>query len=225
MASSDPAGDGTGYGGDMLAPVIPIFPLTGAILLPRGHLPLNIFEPRYLAMVRAAMTGPRLIGMVQPRTGHEGTAKPPIYDIGCVGRIVQFEETADGRFLIELEGVSRFAIAQELSATTPYRQVRADYSRHEADRLPPAALPATLRAALIDSLRQYLAAIQMEAEWDAIGAVDDESLVTSLVVSCPFEPAEKQVLLEALSLEERARTLDMLLQFNNASGDDDVSVH
>ena len=180
---------------------VPVFPLTGALLLPRGTLPLNIFEPRYLAMVRDAMaaTGAshRIIGIIQPR----GADRRPkvnalaihsaLYDVGCIGRIADFRETDDGRILIALTGISRFRIAAELDRTTLYRQVMADYHDFPDDRDDPDPLTAAARAALEDVLRIYLDAQGLSADWEAVHSADDEALVTTLSGVCPFEPGGK----------------------------------
>jgi Lon protease-like protein len=202
-----------------LPTAIPVFPLTGALLLPRGTLPLNIFEPRYLAMVRDAMaaTGAanRMIGIIQPRSQGE---PPPLYDVGCVGRIGDYRETDDGRILIALTGVTRFRIAAELDRTTLYRQVMADYHDFAEDRDEPEPLTATARAGLEDVLRAYLDAQGLSADWEAVHAADDEALVTTLSGVCPFDPAEKQALLEAEDLPERAATLTALMAFAQGLG-------
>ncbi len=201
---------------------VPVFPLTGALLLPRGLLPLNIFEPRYLAMVKDAMaaTGAanRIIGMVQPR----GTGKPPaLYEVGCLGRITDYRETEDGRILIALAGVSRFRITAELDRMTLYRQVIADYHGFQDDRDEPPALASAARAGLEDVLRTYLDAQGLSADWEAVKSADDESLVTTLASVCPFDPAEKQALLEAETLASRAATLTALMTFAQGSGSND----
>jgi Lon protease-like protein len=206
-------------GNEPLPTAVPVFPLTGAVLLPRGLLPLNIFEPRYLAMVRDAMaaTGAanRIIGMIQPRGMGE---PPPLFDVGCLGRISDFRETEDGRILIALTGVSRFRIQAELDRTTPYRQVMADYHGFRSDRSDPAPLAAAARAGLEDVLRAYLDAEGLSADWEAVKNADDEALVTTLASVCPFDPAEKQALLEAPSLAERTQTLMALMTFAQGLG-------
>lgn len=206
-------------GYEPLPTAVPVFPLTGALLLPRGLLPLNIFEPRYLAMIRDAMaaTGAanRIIGMIQPRTNGE---PPSLYDIGCLGRISDYRETDDGRILIALTGVSRFRIQAELDRTTPYRQVMADYHGFRSDRSEPMPLAAAARAALEDVLHAYLDAGGLSADWEAVKSADDEALVTTLASVCPFDPAEKQALLEAGSLAERAQTLTALMTFAQGLG-------
>lgn len=199
------------FGSDTLPELIPVFPLSGALMLPRATLPLNIFEPRYLAMVRDAMAGDRLVGIVQPR---DADREPPsLYDIGGVGRITQFAETGDGRFLIALTGLQRFRIRKEFDADTPYRQVAAEYEAFAADWRDPEPLPAALRADLENSLKVYLETRDMSADWDAVGSADDESLVHTLATVCPFEAVEKQALLEAEDLRLRTSTLSALMAF------------
>ncbi|WP_416907384.1 MAG: LON peptidase substrate-binding domain-containing protein [Polymorphobacter sp.] len=198
-----------------LPSAVPVFPLTGALLFPRGLLPLNIFEPRYLAMVRDAMEAKgaanRIIGMIQPRAG--GSETPPLYEVGCLGRISDFRETEDGRILIALVGVSRFRVAAELDRTTLYRQVMTDYLGFQGDRDEPDPLSAAARASLEEVLRSYLDTQGLAADWDAVKGADDEALVTTLACVCPFDPAEKQALLEAETLARRADTLTTLMAF------------
>ena len=206
-------------GDEPLPAAVPVFPLTGALLLPRGVLPLNIFEPRYLAMIRDAMaaTGAanRIIGIIQPRTEGE---PPPLYDVGCLGRISDYRETEDGRILIALIGVTRFRIQAELDRTTLYRQVMVDYLGFGDDRDDPDALAAAARAGLEDVLHAYLDAKGLSADWDAVKDADDEALVTTLASVCPFDPAEKQALLEAEDLADRAATLTALMTFAQGLG-------
>ena len=197
---------------EALPGVIPVFPLPGALLLPRAHLPLHIFEPRYLAMVRDAMKGDRIIGMVQP-FGLQEDGRPGLFSVGCAGHIAQFEEVQDGRFLIALKGVCRFRIARELEVDTPYRQVQADYAPYVHDRMPPAPLPSALRAQLLDQLTQYLEARTLKADWESIHHADDEMLVSAICMLCPFEETDKQALLEAASLAERAEAAVLLMRF------------
>jgi hypothetical protein len=201
---------------------VPVFPLTGAILLPRAVLPLNIFEPRYLAMVRDAMAAEgaahRIIGMIQPRGPGE---PPPVYDVGCLGRITEFRETDDGRILIALVGLTRFRVAAELDRTTLYRQVMTDYHGFSEDRDDSESLPAAQRAALEEGLQAYLDALGLAADWEAVKSADDDSLVTTLCSVCPFDPAEKQALLEAPTLVDRANTLLTLMRFAAGPGASD----
>jgi hypothetical protein len=191
-----------------------LFPLGGTILLPRAVMPLNIFEPRYLAMVRDAMATDHMIAIVQPRTEtSSSTDKPDLFTIGAVGRITQYSETGDGRFLIALTGLARFQLVSELPATTPYRQAEVRYTPYAADWSPADPLAAIARESLESTLRAYLEAQGLSADWDAVKSADDESLVNTLSVVCPFTPAERQALLEAQSLPDRASTLTTLMQF------------
>lgn len=202
-----------------LPDTIPIFPLPGALLLPGGRLPLNIFEPRYLAMVEDALGSGRMFGMIQPDPtlppARDGSG-PGLYRVGCLGRLASFAETDDGRFLITLGGVARFRVVEELALRRGYRRVRADYAGFAADlREEPAPLD---RPGLVGALRGYFRARGIEANWEAVEQTPDAMLVTTLAMVCPFEPAEKQALLEAADAAERARRLVALLQMG-AHGD------
>lgn len=189
-----------------------IFPLDGALLFPRGALPLHIFEPRYREMVRDALDGMAMIGMVQPRGPGD---PPPLFSIGCVGRIGDLSETPDGRFMLTLAGLHRFRIAEELAVTTPYRQVMANYDGF-ADGDDPVPLAPAMRAAVEHELAGYLGARSMAADWTAVTDADDESLINSLAAACPFEIAERQALLEASTLAERADLLLAFMRFADA---------
>lgn len=196
--------------------ILPIFPLSGAIVLPRADLPLNIFEPRYLEMVRAALAGNGLIGMVQPRDAAGGVEKPPVYPIGTAGRITAHKETGDGRILITLTGFCRFAILEELVVETGYRQVRVDMARFKADLPEADPIEPAERVRMLAALKRYLATHDLQAEWESIDSAPDETLVSALCMICPFGPAEKQALLEAATLAERVRTLTMLFEFEGS---------
>ena len=193
-----------------LPDTLPIFPLTGVLLLPRGQLPLNIFEPRYLAMTRDAMAGERLIGMVQPSDPPIREMNPAVYRTGCAGRITSFSETDDGRFLIMLTGVSRFRIREELPLLSGYRRVVPDWTDFAADRSADEA--GFDRARLTQGLRHFFTQRQVDADWSAIDQAPGEHLVTSIAMMCPFAPSEKQALLEAKNLDERARLLTALIE-------------
>jgi Lon protease-like protein len=197
------------HGPGDVADVIPLFPLAGALLLPRGQIPLNIFEPRYLAMVDDALrSGARLIGMIQPDPAHpEPVDRPPLYRIGCVGRITQFAETGDGRYLIQLTGISRFAVDQELEVTTPYRQCRVTYVPFADDFVARKGEETVDRAALLNALSAFLKANKLKADWEGIENAPNEALVNALAMMSPYGPAEKQALLEAPNLKERAEIL------------------
>jgi len=195
-----------------LCETLPIFPLPGVLLLPRGQLPLNIFEPRYLAMTRDALAGDRLIGMVQPSDPHQPlSGSPAVYPTGCAGRITSFSETEDGRFLITLTGLCRFRIAEELPPVNGYRRVVPHWNEFAGD-LRSNRDPGFDRERLIRGLRAYFDRHQIKAEWGAIGSVPGERLVTSIAMVCPFEPSEKQALLEAPDLEARARLLTAIVE-------------
>lgn len=199
---------------------IPIFPLSGAILLPRCRLPLNIFEPRYLNMIDDALAGDRIIGMVQPIGRRSDDAAPATYSIGCAGRIAQFSETDDGRYLITLVGVSRFDVKSEPPAQKPYRIAQCDWRRFQDDF---AACDAEEvdRASLMGALRRYLNAERLDADWPSIERAKPEALVNSLAMICPFEPDEKQALLEAPRLKDRAEALTALMRITTAERSDD----
>lgn len=198
---------------------IPIFPLTGAILLPRCRLPLNIFEPRYLNMVDDALAGDRMIGMVQPVDPDGSDPAPEIYPIGCAGRIAQFSETDDGRYLITLIGVSRFHVEGEPQARKPYRVAQCDWGRFHAD-LAQSQEDSVNRRELIDALRRYLDAERLDADWSSVERAKPEALVNSLAMICPFDPHEKQALLEAPQLKDRAEALVALMRIATARDDD-----
>ncbi|MCC7428494.1 MAG: LON peptidase substrate-binding domain-containing protein [Alphaproteobacteria bacterium] len=195
---------------------IAIFPLTGALLLPGGRLPLNIFEPRYLNMTVDALGQGRMFGMVQPSPQEPaGEAGPGLYRIGCLGRIASFSETEDGRFLITLAGVCRYRIAEELAMRRGYRRVRAEYRDFTADldcNLARGTKGGAERRAIEEALRAYFRAQGLQANWEAIGETTDDALVASLCMICPFEAREKQALLEAQTPADRARMLLALLE-------------
>lgn len=211
------AGNGRYESAGDLPDSIPVFPLSGALLLPSGQMPLNIFEPRYLAMVDAAIAGDRLIGMIQPALG-AGEERPgaTLCEIGCLGRITQFSETGDGRYLITLSGVSRFRIVEELDAGTPYRQCRI-----AVDDFPDLAEPRkgedqVDRTALLNTFRAYLQANGMEADWDSVERASNAGLVTALSMMSPWGPLEKQALLEAPDHARRAETLIAITEISLA---------
>jgi hypothetical protein len=213
-------------GPDDLPAVIPVFPLAGALLLPRGQMPLNIFEPRYLAMVDAALrSGDRLIGMIQPDPAHPGPDqnKPHLFQIGCVGRLTQFAESGDGRYLIQLTGVSRFRVEEELAVTTPYRQCKVTYHPFIDDFTARKGEDEVDRKALLTALSAFLKANNLKADWEGIENAPNEALVNALAMMSPYEAAEKQALLEAPDLKTRAEILIAVTQIalakNNTSGE------
>ncbi|MBM3585736.1 MAG: peptidase S16 [Alphaproteobacteria bacterium] len=214
-----------------LPETLPLFPLPGVLLLPRGRLPLNIFEPRYLAMVEDALKAERLIGMIQPADAEASLAPDParqpaeLFRVGCAGRMTQFGETDDGRYLITLTGVSRFAIAEELPLTEGgYRRARVDWARYAEDRGETEAR-AIDRDALLAALRHYFKRRKLSANWDAVTSAADDALVTALAMVCPFEAREKQALLESAGLAERAALLLALFHIGAAhDGDGDAKL-
>ncbi len=198
----------------------PVFPLAGALLLPRGRLPLNIFERRYLAMVEDSLGAGRMFGMIQPDSHQpESASGPGLYRVGCLGRLSSFSETDDVRFLITLTGLVRFAVAAELDMRRGYRRVRGDFSPYLADLQPTTGPIGVEREALLTALRGYFARRNFEANWDAVRRMQDHELVTTLSMICPFEPAEKQALLQAATDADRAATLLTLLQMGAAETD------
>ena len=201
----------------------PVFPLSGTVLLPRGNLPLNIFEPRYLAMIRDAMQTDQIIGMVQPRDDDPNDLTPELYRTGCVGHISNFQETDDGRYLVTLSGLCRFDIVEELDVTTPYRQVVADFRRWHED-LQPETPPDSLRGTLVAALRGYFDHHEIEADWKAIENAPFTGLITSLAMICPFQASEKQALLETDTLERQAKLLTALMQMALMEDGDDARV-
>lgn len=207
-----------------LPEIFAVFPLAGALLLPGGRLPLNIFEPRYLAMTEDALAAGRVFGMVQPDPNRPREATGPgLYRVGCLGRVTSFAETDDGRYLITLTGLVRFAVIEELAVRRGYRRIRGEFSAFAADLNGDAVAPRFDRAALLLALRAYFARRNFEANWDAIGQMADDPLITTLSMVCPFEAAEKQALLEAPSGAERAAALLALLQMDSHDSQTDRS--
>ena len=203
-----------------LPEVIPVFPLPGALLLPRGRLPLNIFEPRYLAMLDDALkTDHRLIGMIQPLEARNGEP-PRLRKIGCAGRIIAFSEAEDGRYLITLAGVARFRVSEELDGFQPYRRVKASWSGFDRDLGRSEDDPDFDRDAFLTTLGRFFSLAQLSSDWDTLREADPEMLINSLSMLCPFEVEEKQALLEAPTLSNRRETLTALMQFAIAAGGD-----
>jgi len=208
-----------------LPAIIPVFPLTGALLLPRGQMPLNIFEPRYLAMVDDVLReGHRLIGMIQPDVAHSHNAdRPVLFQVGCVGRITQLAEAGDGRYILELTGVSRFKVAEEIAVTTAYRRCRVDYEPFIDDFTARKGEDEVDREALLSALRAFLKANQLKVDWEGIDNAPNEALVNALAMMSPYGAAEKQALLEAHDLKTRAEILiavtEMDLAKKKTSGD------
>ena len=203
-----------------LPEIIPVFPLPGALLLPRARLPLHLFEPRYLAMLEDALkTRERLIGMVQPSPvpGREGGAG--LHRIGCVGRVTQLSETEDGRYMITLTGLSRFRVTGEVEGFTPYRRAQVCWDSFERDMGPTETDPGFDRDAFMNLLSRYFSARSLGTDWDALQEADDELLINSLSILLGFEPGEKQALLEAPTLVTRRETLVTLLEYALRGGE------
>ena len=200
---------------------VPIFPLSGALLLPGGRLPLNIFEPRYLQMVDAVMAHARIVGMIQP--GFDGALRedgePEIVSVGCMGRITSLSETGDGRYMIALQGICRFRVAEELDVRTPFRQCRVIPFGADLQEDPSAAR--VDRPALLKTFRAYLEANDLQADWESVSRAENTMLVNALSMMAPYGPAEKQALLEASDLRTRAETLIALTEMALARDDDD----
>lgn len=202
--------------------VIPVFPLPRALLLPRTELPLNIFEPRYLQMIEDTIRGDRLIGMIQPNEPEDNaTSVPPLYRIGCVGRLTNFAETGDGKYQVVLTGVSRFQIVEEEKVETPYRQCRVDYRMFAEDLVQGLGEDDVDRESLLKTLANYLAANSIEADWSGITQAPTEALVNGLSLMAPFGTREKQALLEAPDLRARAELLVAATEITLAAGEGD----
>ena len=207
-----------------LPQLIPVFPLDGALLLPGGELPLQIFEPRYLNMVDDVMAGDRIIGMIQTRTGGD-RARPSLAVVGCAGRITSYNETSDGRYLITLTGICRFEAGEELDLRLPYRQLRARYDRFgdDLDRDERAVAGEKARARFAKALKSYLNHRELDIDWETAHDAPLEALVNSLCMGLPFEPAEKQAFLEAPDLAGRFEVLTTLLEIDASDPDDEAS--
>jgi Lon protease-like protein len=208
-----------------LPEVIPVFPLPGALLLPRGQMPLNIFEMRYLAMVDDALRdGHRLIGMIQPDLAHSASEdKPELFHVGCAGRITQFAESGDGRYILELTGVSRFKVIEEPTVLTPYRQCKVDFFAYADDLTARKGEDAVDRKRLLEVLTDFLKVNDLKVDWDGIENAPNEALVNALAMMSPYGAPEKQAMLEATDLKTRAEILiavtEMDLAKKRTSGD------
>jgi len=196
---------------------LPLFPLSGVLLLPRGQLPLNIFEPRYLEMVDYALTGDRLIGMIQPAESEDKTPAPRLTKVGCAGKIISFRETEDNRYLISLAGICRFRLTGEMPTTTPWRIGYCDFAGFASDLAQPQedGFP---RDRLLKALKTYLSTRDLQADWSSVMTAPGEALINALAMMCPFDPVEKQALLEAQGVQERASTLIALLEIGGEAG-------
>lgn len=207
-----------------LPDVIPIFPLSGALLLPRARLPLHIFEPRYLQMLDDVMkTSHRLIGMIQPREV-PGAAQKRLQAIGCAGRLTGFSETEDGRYMITLTGISRFRLTNEVSGFTPYRRAEVDWAPFARDLGTAECDPGFSREEFLGQLNRYFDAMHLSTDWSSLNEAEDELLINSLSMLCPFAPEDKQALLEAPSLPTRRETLVTLIEFTLRGGSTDETL-
>lgn len=202
-----------------LPQILPLFPLQGAVLYPRGVLALNVFEPRYLNMVDDALGGGRLIGVIQPAPGEENEPTPQLADVGTAGRVTSFSETDDGRYLIQLTGVCRFELGPELPAALPYRQAQAFFEPFAEDFAQDPGLGID-RPMLMRSLKTYAALHGFSVDWDSVEQAPTETVVNVASQICPFDPAAKQALLETRTLAERAHALIALLEWDNAADND-----
>lgn len=207
-----------------LPATLPVFPLEGVLLLPHGQLPLNIFEPRYIAMVDAALSRDRLIGMIQPKGERDEMPGNDIFKTGCAGRITHFQETDDGRYLITLTGVCRFRVREELNGNTGFRQVRPDWTGFQNDLQKVGCLNLN-RARLTGLLHEYFAINHLSMDWDLIDVIADESLLTALAMICPLSASEKQALLEAPCCKSRADLFVDLLEIAVRQGGHCCSSH
>jgi uncharacterized protein len=207
------------YKGPLDCPdVIPVFPLPGALLLPRGQMPLNIFEPRYVAMVDEALRADRIIGMIQPDPDGGTLAVPKLYAVGCAGRLTKFAETGDGRYLITLTGIARFRVDREATTTTPFRLCRVSFEPFAADFLGRAGEEEVDRAGVLKALRDFVEANDLRVDWRGIDEAPNEALVNALCMMSPFGVREKQALLEAPDLKTRAEVLIAITEIELARG-------
>ena len=192
---------------------LPLFPLSGALLLPHGHLPLNIFEPRYLSMTEDALSSGRLIGIIQPEKSYTDPVpdNETLYPVGCCGQIVSFEETEAGNLFIALKGLCRFKLGEELEKKRGYRRSIVDFTPYIRDFQEDTS-KINDRLRLLDAVKQYFVLKNIDVDWEAIKAAADETLVTSLSMICPFESGEKQALLETQNMSERSKLLTSLIE-------------
>ncbi len=196
---------------------LPVFPLAGALLLPRARLPLHVFEPRYLAMLEDVLKTPqRLIGLIQPASGED--EPPRLHDVGCAGRITAFSEGNDGRYMITLTGISRFRLREEIEGFSPYRKWRVSWREFEKDMGPSEHDPGFDRPAFMDLLGRYFETQDLQTDWESLQKADDEMLINSLSMLVPLDPEDRQALLEARTLAQRRDTLTTLLDFALRSG-------
>ena len=202
--------------------LLPVFPLTGVLLLPRAALPLNVFEPRYLEMIDDALKSNRLVGIIQPVESEDTVLRPKLSQVGCAGKIISWRETEDNRYLITMAGLCRFKVKEEISALSAYRQVACDFAPFAGDLAQGGEQDDFPRERLLSALKDYLFRRDMKADWKSVMTAPAESLVNALAMMCPFEPAEKQALLEAPSWQERVSTLVALLEISTAGQGSDT---
>lgn len=205
--------------------IIPVFPLPGVLLLPQGRLPLNIFEPRYVQMVRDAAKSDGMIGMIQTSEPLDARREPKLYRTGCLGRIISSKDMDDGRILITLSGLCRFDVMEELAHLTPYRQVVADYTRFQDDCDATADHSAVNRPQFVERVKAYLASRGLSSDWKTVEQVPDDALVNSLAMICPYDPAEKQALLEAETVGRRADIMIAIMDFALAGAEIPPQTH
>ncbi len=204
-----------------LPETLPLFPLPGAVILPRGQLPLHIFEPRYLAMLDDVLKTPhRLIGMIQPIHPGADNPSPRLHRIGCAGRVIAFSELDDGRYMITLRGISRFRVKGQISGFTPYQRADVSWQDFERDLGQPEHDPGLDRAHFMKLLRRYFAAEGLEADWESMEGAEEELLINSIAMLSPFEPEDKQALLEAPALADRREILITLMEYALHRGND-----
>jgi len=202
---------------------IPVFPLPGLLLLPGGQLPLHLFEERYRDLIRDALKADRMIGIMQPRDPNNNEWAPALYSVGCLGRIVSFRESEDGRFYVTLTGVCRFDVTNEMTSTAQYRRVNVDYGRYAADMAEDRddAQGLVDRPTFMPALKTFLTQFEVNVDWAALEKVEDAPLLRSLAMTCPFEPSEKQAILEAETPADRGRLIAALIQMAAADVGDD----
>ena len=205
---------------------IPVFPLGGALLLPRGHMPLNIFEPRYIAMIDAALAEDRLIGMIQPVEEQDGVSRPDLMAVGCVGRITEFAESGDGRYMVTLTGISRFRVLGEVDTTDPFRRCRVSCVDFKSDFVPRLGEDEVDREALLVALRAFSEAKDVEIDWEGVKDEPKEALVNALSMMSPYGAREKQALLEAPDLRTRSELLVAITEIDLAAsgGEGDIII-
>lgn len=213
-------------GPENMPSVIPVFPLPGALLLPRGEMPLNIFEPRYIAMIDHALAGDRLIGMIQPEVMQGETGPVSLSQVGCVGRITQLSESGDGRYLVTLSGIARFRTVEEVHTDLAFRRMRVDWEPFALDYMPRHGEDAVDRDAVISTLRRFSKANNLDVDWDSVKEAPNEALVNALSMMSPFGVREKQALLEASDLKTRGEILVALteIELAKASGGGDTKL-